>query len=231
MKINLEIEFILNDNVKITKKHILLLQQIKTDKSISKAAKNLNISYKNAWDSLDEISKASEYNLFSNTSRKEGSKLSAFSEDILKKYEEFCKFKAKLNDDFTYKLSAQNKIKAKIVEIKNEKNYINLTCKCGDDLIKANISVAALTELNLKLFDEVILITKINFIELENNKENSFNAIIQNIDIKDELIYFTLNFNNQIIKAIGKKNKLCKNYSINDVIQFQIPAKKIIISL
>ncbi|MBT0879501.1 hypothetical protein KJQ97_08705, partial [Campylobacter sp. 2018MI01] len=76
-----------------------------------------------------------------------------------------------------------------------------------------------------------ILITKINFIELENNKENSFNAIIQNIDIKDELIYFTLNFNKQIIKAIGKKNKLCKNYSINDVIQFQIPAKKIIVSL
>lgn len=231
MRINLEIEFILNENTKITKKHIQILKQIKLDKSISKAAKNLNISYKNAWDSLDEINKASEFDLFINTSRKEGTKLSEFGENILKKYDEFCKFKNKINDDFSLKLSAQNQIKAIINAIEIEKDYVVLSCKCNDDLIKVNISINALNNLGLKIFDEVFLIFKINFIELENNGLNSFYAIIKNIDNKDDFIYFTLEYNEQELKAFAKKDELSKTYKVNDKILFQIPAKKIIISL
>lgn len=231
MKINLEIEFILNENVKITKKHIMLLKQIKIDKSISKAAKNIGISYKNAWDSLDEINKASKISIFSNNSRKEGTKLSEFAEELLSKYDEFCIFKNKINDDFRLKISAQNRIKAKIKEIKNYKNFINLVCEIEQDLINVNISINALKDLDLKVFDEVYLIFKINFIELEQSGENGFYATIKEINEVDDFIYFTLEFNKQILKAVANRNKLNKKYLINDKILFQIPAKKIIVSL
>lgn len=231
MKINLEIEFILNENIKITKKHIMLLKQIEIDKSISKAAKNIGISYKNAWDSLDEINKASKMPLFLNNSRKQGSVLSEFAKEILNKYDEFCIFKNKLNDDFNLKTSAQNKLKAQIKEIKNNKNYINLVCQIEQDLINVNISINALKDLDLKVFDEIYLIFKINFIELEQDGENGFYAIIKEINEVDDFVYFTLEFNKQYLKALAHKKKLNKTYFVNNKILFQIPAKKIIVSL
>ncbi len=231
MKINLEIEFILNENVKITKKHIQLLKQIQMDKSITKAAKSLKISYKNAWDCLDEINKASSEPLFLNTSKKTGSRLSKFGEEIINKYNEFCNFKQKINDDFSLKLSAQNKIKVKIIEIAKNNNHIDVLCQKNDSKIKVNISNSALQNLNLKIFDEVLLIFKINFIELENDGENSFFATIKDIKYENDFVYFTLEYENEILKAISKKEKLSKEYNINEKIKIRIPASKIIISL
>lgn len=231
MKINLEIEFIINENVKITKKHINLLKQIQIDKSISQAAKNLKMSYKNAWDSLDEINKASDEPLFLSTSRKEGTKLSKYSENILQKYDEFCEFKKKINSDFSHKISAQNKIKAKIIQISQENNCVKIVCDKNNNLINVNISKNALKELDLKLFDDIYLLLKINFIELEEDGENSYQAKIIDIKNQDDFIYFDLDFDNTTLKAVTKKSKLQKTYKTNDFITFKIPSQKIIISL
>lgn len=231
MKINLEIEFILNDDVKITKKHIQLLKQIKSDKSITKAANSLKISYKNAWDSLDEINKASKEPIFLNVSKKTGSRLSNFGEEIIKKYDEFCEFKKKINDDFSYKISAQNRIKVKIIEISQNKNHIDVLCAKNNSKIKVNISNNALKNLDLKIFDEVYLIFKINFIELESFGENSYVATIKDINFIDDFAYFTLDYENETLKATTKISKLSKTYNINDKIQIRIPSSKIIISL
>ncbi len=231
MKIDLKIEFILNNDVKITQKHIKLLQQIAIDKSISKAAKNLDMSYKNAWDSLNEINKNSDEELFLSNSRKEGTKLSNFAKEILKKYDEFNIFKSKINSDFSYKISAQNKIKAKIVEISSRNNFINLVCSKNNELININISKDALNELDLKINDEICLIFKINFVEIESDGENSFLGKIIKLQENEKYLYIDLDFQNETIKAVIDKNKLQKTYKIDDFIRFKIPAKKIIVSL
>lgn len=231
MKINLEIEFELGNRTKITKKHILLLKQIQLGNSISKAAEILNISYKNAWDSLDEINKASDCKIFLSSSKKSGKKLSNFAIEILQKYDEFCDFKNKINNDFRYKISAQNTLKAQIKEIKNNISNISIKSLIDNDLIETIISQNALKELDLKIGDFVYLIFKINFIELEKSEDNSFKAKVIDIKENNNIVYFTLDFNSQTLHAYKNKAELKKTYQINDEIIFTIAKDKIIISL
>lgn len=231
MKINLEIEFEIGNRAKITKKHILLLKQIQQGNSISKAAENLNISYKNAWDSLDEINKACDNKIFLLSSKKSGKKLSNFALEIIKKYDEFCDFKNKINNDFRYKISAQNTLKVQIKEIKNNISNISVKTLINNDLIESTISQNALKELDLKIGDFVYLIFKINFIELEKSGANSFSAKIINIKEDNNMIYFILDFHSQTLHAYKEKSQMKKIYKINDEIDFVIPKDKIIISL
>ncbi|MBZ7995398.1 LysR family transcriptional regulator [Campylobacter canadensis] len=231
MKINLELEFILNNDVKINAKHIKLLKQILLDKSILKAAKNLNISYKNAWDSLNLINQNSIMPLFNNQSKKEGAKLSLFALKLIEKYDEFTEYKSKLNDDFRPLLSARNVIKAKIININLSKLCAKVTCELNGVKINVLISNSAVYDLQLKVNDYVFLIFKINFIELEEEGENSFKAKIVDMKIIDGYYHLDLAFADNILQASVKVEKLKRKYKIGDEILSKIKADKIILSL
>ncbi len=89
MKVDINIKLLMG-NSRILRRQIHLLKAIDTTKSITEAAREVGISYKNAWDSLNEINNIADEPLIVRTSgnrKNSGSELSAYGRGLVATYE------------------------------------------------------------------------------------------------------------------------------------------------
>ncbi|HDX6329893.1 TOBE domain-containing protein [Campylobacter fetus] len=181
MKADVSLELFLNSDTAILEKHIRLLKAIEKTKSITKAAQAEDISYKNAWDSLDFLNNRSKFPLIVrvNGNRKNsGSELSDYAKKLIKTYEvilkaqkifldEICK-NEDINEDIinnlqrmNMKLSARNQLLVEITDIKTGAVNSEITAKLSNgNKLRANITVESEKDLGLKVGKEVLFIFK-----------------------------------------------------------------------
>lgn len=181
MKANINLELFLNADTAILAKHIKLLKAIDKTKSITKAAQSEDISYKNAWDSLDYLNNRSKFPLITraNGNRKNsGSELSDYAKDLIKTYdiilkaqniflEEICK-NNEINENLlinlqrmNMKLSARNQLLVEIIEIKvGAVNSEIIGTLAGGEKLRAIITIESQKALELKVGKEVLFIFK-----------------------------------------------------------------------
>lgn len=167
----------------LLEKRIKLLLAIKQEGSISKAAKVVPMSYKTAWEAIDNINNLCPTIVV----KKEtgglgggGATLTPYGENLIKTYHilknEHEKFLSKLTQatDFntgnlkslqriTMQLSARNQLNAKIkkIDFDSVNAVVCLQSQSGQDFF-ANISKNSIENLDLKLEDEAIAIFKSN---------------------------------------------------------------------
>lgn len=147
-----------------------LLRFIKELGSISKAAKTLGISYRNAWGRIKRLEKELGIKLVeTKVGGKEGGRsyLTKEGEKLLSRYRRARKFLFNVIEELEfqahigYKISARNKIRAKVIEIKKS----DIACEIKAQLTEQGIVTSLITkeafdELEIKEGDEVFLIFK-----------------------------------------------------------------------
>jgi molybdate transport system regulatory protein len=164
----------------IGKGRIKLLQLIDKYGSISKAAKELGMSYKTAWDSIDTINNISpEPVVVSKSGGKGGGKtqLTEYGKKLLEQYKILEKLMEKVSYELSsnlgnvenilniyrrlnMKVSARNQILAKISNIKKGAVNSEIEVEINGVKLISVITNEAVEELDLKIGDEIYLIAK-----------------------------------------------------------------------
>ena len=185
-------------------KKIKLLEAIKLSGSISKASKLVPISYKLAWEmveSMNNLSKEPIVQRVKGGSGGEVTKLTKADEELIKnyyiikeKYELFLESISTIKDLKTLEklainISARNQLLGKIVHIKNStlSSDITFKLKSGVELI-SNITYEAVSDLNLKVGDEIVGIIKASSFYISDKHErefNSFDGIIESFEVSE----------------------------------------------
>ncbi|BCD67297.1 LysR family transcriptional regulator [Nitratiruptor sp. YY09-18] len=155
------------DGVKLGAGRVRLLRLIDEHGSISAAARALGMSYKKAWDSIEQMNSFAVKPLVvrqSGGSGGGGTKLTDFAKELLQLYEEteqrLQKFISGTSETSSLNLSSRNKIKVHIKKIKVKVEEVVVHGMLGEQKLKAIITHQALQELNLKEKDEVLFIFK-----------------------------------------------------------------------
>lgn len=182
---------------------IKLLKLIDEKGSISKAAKELKMSYKAAWDMIDSMNSIAKDPLVERVTggsggggtvvTATGKQMIKDYETISKKHQELFSFLSDNSDDLekfvkkTQKIalrtSARNQFWGEVVEI----NQSDLTSEIkvsidGSINIYTTITKKSKEEMELKVGSEVFLLIKASFIELNSSShKNSFEATIKEI--------------------------------------------------
>lgn len=245
MKIDFEPIIELENGQKITAKHIELLKAIQKTSSITLSAKELNISYKNAWDSLKNIDKS-----LIESKKNKGTILSQKGLELVKKYENLNKIKDEfikkiININYEYianvfvKLSARNKFKVKITQIKeNIFNCDIIATLPSNEILQANITKTSLKELDLKLGDEVYFVFKAPKILVYKEKiektlmPNTIKAKITKAAIgsQNSEIYALCEFGEEIVAIIPNETTMDLRLCVNDEIGVIVSPDDIIIA-
>lgn len=173
---------------------IELLEKIVQCGSIAQAAKDMKMSYKAAWDSIDAMNKLSNKPLVERITGGKGgggtritpqglavintfhamqnvqNKLLSLFENKLATTKLGFDFSKHL-DPFMLKISAKNQFFATISAIEFHKIYSKITLKCNDSLeIFSIITTSSAKELGLKVGLEVVGIIKANWIKIADAK-------------------------------------------------------------
>ncbi|WP_281951845.1 molybdenum-dependent transcriptional regulator [Nitrosophilus kaiyonis] len=163
-----------------------LLKKIDKYGSISKAAREMKMSYKAAWDAVDIMNNLSEEPILEKVAGGKGgggSRLTEYGKKLIKEWEMLEEsYKNFLNSlesfdkkVFGYKISARNRLLCEIENIKCEDELCELTLKLkGGIYIKSKITESAVEELNLKKEDKVIAIIKSTSINVYSFKNEGF---------------------------------------------------------
>ncbi|MGG7048640.1 MULTISPECIES: TOBE domain-containing protein [unclassified Campylobacter] len=181
MRADVSLEFLFDDGSSVLKKHINLLKAIQKTGSITKAAEEVGISYKNAWDSLDIINNKSDKPLIvraQGLKKNSGSELSEHGKKMIEIYDALllaqqdflAKICAKSNiqsadlNSFSrlgITLSARNQLNCEITSIKTGalNSQILARLSSGEEL-GANITVQSENDLNLAVGKRVVFIFK-----------------------------------------------------------------------
>ncbi|MDR2905674.1 MAG: TOBE domain-containing protein [Helicobacteraceae bacterium] len=176
---------------------IALLKQIGKVGSINQAAKNLKMSYKTAWDSIDAMNNLSPAPLVESARggkhgggaklTKAGEKLIELFEQLAKKHDQLMSELAKSGDDFsslletaqriTMKTSARNNLAGAIVAIK--KDAINTEVELelsGSQRLAAVITNESAEQMSLKMGDQVYALIKSSWVILASEKPAKISA-------------------------------------------------------
>lgn len=210
---------------------IKLLEKIEELGSISSAAKSLKMSYKTAWDAINEINNLSDEPLVETITGGHhggGSKLTQRGKELLKfyknlesKFEEFMKLTDKEGYEFMHLLkslslhtSARNQFYGKVISIKNGtvNSEVILDINGGNE-ITSIITRESLKRLGVKKGDNIIAIVKassillsLDFAGLKISTRNKLKGTISSIckgSVNDE-ITVSLNGGNTITAIIPK---------------------------
>lgn len=198
MKARANLSLIYDDNTLIDEKFITLLKSIDETKSLTKSAKKLGISYKNLWDNINKIKNKENFII---SKKNGGSFITESSKELIKKYENLNKAQSEflekiINIDlefipkFYLQLSARNKLKLKITEIKCGiiNSEVCASFKSGETL-RANITNESLKNMNLKVGDEVYFIFKAPKILISSKQiQNSLLTNIINLKITSAVL-------------------------------------------
>ncbi len=181
----------------LLEKRIELLKAIKKQGSISKAAKAVPMSYKAAWDAINEMNNLSNNAIvLRETGGKGGggTSLTPYGEKLLKTYEilksEQKRFLEKLEkstdfhtgtlktiERFAMQISARNQISGYVEKIvKNDVNANIVISTKSKQTIFANISYDAVKSLDINLDDAVLAIFKSNNVLLATNDDIAISA-------------------------------------------------------
>ena len=248
MKLKGSLEIYLDEQICISKKQIELLKAIKNTGSITEAAKSMQISYKSAWDSLNELNSKKELVI---TKKNSGSALSDEASKLVNKYELIEKMQnallSKVEDininlefipKICFALSARNQLKAKITKIiEGALNCEIFGALSSGDELKATITLASQKRMDLKEGDDVYFIFKAPSVIV--SKEQSAVSLMPNLinakvisaslgAINSEIIAVLEN-NEQIVAIIPNEATMDLRLSVNDEIGVIINPNDIII--
>jgi molybdate transport system regulatory protein len=211
----------------LLEKRIELLHAIAKTGSISKAAKEVPMSYKSAWEAVEAMNNLSITPIVQRETGGVGgggTKLTTYGENLLKTYEivkiEQKKFLENLNKltdintgtintirKLSMSLSARNQINAKIekIDIGEVNSQLYLKLKSNNSLVSV-ITQTAVLNLDLKENDEVIAIFKSSNVllmtdtSLNISARNKIDGIIEYINKGD--------VNSEVVIDIGNEDKI-----------------------
>lgn len=172
------------------KGRVELLKLIDKYGSILKAAKELGMSYKAAWDMVDAINNLSPQPVVVSLSKgKRGGQsiLTDYGKKLVENYEKVEQFMKVVSEYLSSNiddiekalkefrrlnlgLSARNKILVKVDRVTSDKVNANIYAKLGKNIVVATITKEALQELNIKEEDEVYFIFKASDVLLSNSE-------------------------------------------------------------
>jgi len=148
-----------------------ILRQIEKDRSISKAAKNLGMSYRYVWNYVNKIGRALGEPVAEaykgGKSGGGGAMLTKLGKSLLAEYDQFESYLGKVISGMKYeevtrlKISARNRFKGKVTAV--EKDGITAKVKVevtNPVMVTAIISKEAVEDLKIKVGDEVEAIVK-----------------------------------------------------------------------
>jgi molybdate transport system regulatory protein len=148
-----------------------ILRQVEKDCSISKAAKNLDMSYRYVWNYINKIDKALGERVAEaykgGKSGGGGAKLTELGKSLLAEYEQLEGYLGKILSSATYgevirlKISARNRFKGKVTAVEKD----GITAKVKVEVttpvtVTAIISKEAVEDLRIKVGDEVEAVVK-----------------------------------------------------------------------
>lgn len=148
-----------------------ILEQIEKEKSISKAAKKLGMSYRYVWNYLRKIEKTLGEPVVETHRGGRfgggGAKLTKLGESLLREYKRVESYVGEVLYDEEYweavglKISARNRLKGKIAAVEKEEVTAKIRIEiAAPTTITAIISREAVEELNIKTGDEVEAVIK-----------------------------------------------------------------------
>lgn len=190
------------------KGRVELLKLIDRYGSILKAAKELSMSYKAAWDTVDAINNLSPQPVVVTLSKgKRGgqSVLTEYGKKLVENYEKVEQFMKIVSeylssniDDIDRALkefrrlnlgiSARNKILVKVDRIISDRINANIYAKLGKDTVLATITKEALDELNIKEGEEIYFIFKASDVLLSKDYIKLSSANVLKGNIKDKIL-------------------------------------------
>ncbi len=236
----------------ILDKRIALLKAIKEHGSISKAAKAVPMSYKVAWEIVDGMNNVSKEPIVKRVvggSGGGGTKLTGYGIKLLddynilkREYERFLSSLSNISDisiikKLALKISARNQLFGKIIEIRKDRVSADITFQLKSGVIlRSNITLDAVKELDLDINDEIVGIIKASSIMISNKEDfkkrvNMFEGIIENIDNGDLTSNIKFDINNIDKFWITCKNEVAQklNLSVGKKVFMFIRPKNILI--
>ncbi|MDY0364715.1 MAG: TOBE domain-containing protein [Arcobacteraceae bacterium] len=229
------------DKTFLIDKRIKLLELIDIHGSLSKAAKEVPISYKAAWDAIDAMNNLSNQPLvISSTGGQSGggSVLSSYGKEVVKNYKiiqsKYNQFLTTLNEALgegainnlqtieriSMTLSARNQISGTIIEIKkgavNSEVYLRTK---SNNIITATITCESIENLNLKIGMSAVAIFKANVVLISKDLDLKISARNKFIG---EIIHLTEGkVNSEIIVAVGD-DRIVSNITLDSFNELDI---------
>ena len=215
-------------------RRIDLLRAIEKSGSLSQAAKQIGISYKTAWDAINEINQlAPKPFLITATGGKNGggTKLSAYAVRFIQLYDLLTQLQYKafniLNDDniplddilkITAKLSLQTSARNQIygsvssIEATHIAGLVKVKLNDNQTELKAYITQQSIERLKLNIDKTVLLLIKAPLIELNNLNENQLIVKVEKIVTDGQLSEISFSLPSGIMlyanKATNEVNQL-----------------------
>jgi len=190
----------------LLEKRIELLVAIGRTGSMSKAAKEVPMSYKTAWEAVDKMNNLAHTPVVvkaTGGSGGGGTKLTEYGENLLASYQQlqnehkhFLRRLQELTNIETgvledigrlgLQISARNQIQGRIksIKLKRVNAEIVLALKSGHELLSV-ITNSAVESLNLKVSDEVVAIFKSSSVKMfkgVSQEENAFNGVLKHFE-------------------------------------------------
>lgn len=145
-----------------------LLKSIDEEKSLNKACKKINISYKRAWLMLKKIEESAGQPVVISVrgGSKQGTFLTDYAKEILAEYDAQKKITHETIDDKTFwegaglAITARNQIAGKIVDIELGDVISKLKISTEPSVVTSVITTEAVKKLNIKKDDHVFAIIK-----------------------------------------------------------------------
>ncbi|MBN1134871.1 MAG: molybdenum-dependent transcriptional regulator [Methanosarcinaceae archaeon] len=145
-----------------------LLKTIDEEKSLNKARKKLNISYKHAWQMLKNIEESAGKPIVKSVrgGKEQGTFLTDYAKEVLAEYEAQKKIIHETVDDDTFwegvglKISARNQIAGKVIDVEDGDVISKVKIEIQPTLITSVITREAVEKLDIKKGDKVLAIIK-----------------------------------------------------------------------
>lgn len=161
-----------------------ILQFIKQEKSLSKAAEKLEMSYRYVWNYLAKMEKVVREPVVKTRKGGKGgggsTKLTELGESLLEEYQRVEKYVGELLGDEEYweavglKISARNRLKGTVQNVKKGEVAAKVRVKIeGPFVVTALISREAVEELNIKKGDRVEAVVKATEVMIAKEKKSA----------------------------------------------------------
>lgn len=193
----------LNQQLFTDPRRIALLKAIEQTGSLSQAAKQINISYKTAWDAINEINKLAPKPFLTTAiggKNGGGTKLSAYAVRFIQLYDLLTQLQLNafkiLNDDkvplddilkatakLSLQTSARNQLYGSVKQIKTNNIAGFITVKLSDEQTELKVYITQQSVERLKLSEDktVLLLIKAPLIELNETSDNNLLVTVEEI--------------------------------------------------
>lgn len=192
-----ELSILLGDNYRLSKSRVEILKAIEETGSISKAAKQVGMSYKAVWDAVYNMQNLSGISLIDSKTGGKGGGGAALTEEGRQLVKSFSESETKLNefletlqpvfqgkDDLlnlmnriSVKTSARNHIKGTIIDIKKEGVRASVHIQISDELkVRVYVTNESIKDLQLKKGREIFILIKASHVKIAGSEGSDKNA-------------------------------------------------------